>query len=160
MNIPLDAFVELDRLNMTSIIESAGGKFDSAFRLARLTSEIENGSVLDAVWQNNHLLGYLEFQIRGDRISIQSIQIHPDYQNGSILARLLGKAYEQLRNTPVMTVSSSAHQGNIKSLSLHRNLGFDEIARKGDQVRFEISSFRLLDRLSRFQHRIKTQEIS
>ena len=34
MTTPLDAFVELDRLNMAPIIEAEGGRFDPAFKQA------------------------------------------------------------------------------------------------------------------------------
>ena len=153
MTTPLDAFVELDRLNMAPIIEAEGGTFDPAFRHSRLISEIKAGAELNGVWQNNRLVGYLEFHIVGDCCKVQSIQIHPDYQNGVVLAQLLGQFCKRLRRTSMLTVNSCVHQGNLKSLSLHRKLGFDEIKRENNRLFFEVNSYDLIERLKRFEHR-------
>lgn len=151
MTIPIDAVIELDRLNMTPIFEAMGVTFDPILRRDRLISEIEAGSKLETIWQNNLLIAYLEFQIVENHCNVQSIQIHPHYQSGIVLANILGKTYKRLLNTPILIIHSSVHEGNIKSLSLHRNLGFDEIIKKENRVLFEISSDVLIKRLSRFE---------
>lgn len=151
----MESFVELDRLNMAPIIEAEGGTFDPAFRYARLISEIKAGAELNGVWENNRLVGYLEFHIVGDySCKVRSIQIHPDYQNGVILAQLLGQFCKRLRRAPMLIVSSSVHEGNLKSLSLHQKLGFDEIKRESNRVFFEVNSYSLIERMKRFERRI------
>ncbi|MEM6352445.1 MAG: GNAT family N-acetyltransferase, partial [Cyanobacteria bacterium P01_D01_bin.14] len=150
----LDAFVELDRLNMAPIIEAAGGKFDPVFRRTRLIAEIESGSELIAVWRNDSLAAYLEFQIINDRCKVQSIQIHPDHQGSAILACLLGKVCKMLQDAPRLIVHSSVHEGNTKSLSLHQKLGFREIKRERNRVMFEVHGYDLIKHLSRFERRV------
>ncbi|MDZ7956102.1 GNAT family N-acetyltransferase [Nostoc sp. DedQUE09] len=153
MTISLDALVELNRLNMSLIIEAAGGTFDPAFRRTRLVSEVEAGSEIITVCQKNRLAAYLEFHITGNNCNVQSLQIHPDYQGSTILARLLSKVCQRLRNAPTLIINSCAHEGNTKSLSLHQKLGFYEVKTEGNRVFFEISGQNLIARLNRFEQK-------
>lgn len=101
---------------------------------------IEAGSELEAIWRNNCLAADLEFRIADDRCEVQSIQIHPEFQDGVILVHLLRVICKRLRNISALTIHSSMHRVNPKSLSLHQKLGFDQLKSERGRVFFEISS--------------------
>ena len=158
MNLPVDAFVRLDELNMAPIIEAAGGVFDPAFRRTRLRAEIESGCKFEWVSRDGWVIAYLELRLTGDRCHILSIQIHPNHQYGVTLAHLLGKVGKRLQDLTALTVSSSVHEGNNKSRSLHQKLGFSEIKKEGGRILFETSSYALIERLKRFTQRVVRSE--
>ena len=88
---------------------------------------------------------------------VQSIQIHPELQGGGTLVRLLRAVCKQLQNVSALTIHSSVHGVNLKSLSLHQRLGLDQVKREGGRVFFETSSDALIKHLSRFEPKVRSK---
>ena len=147
----IDALVELDRLNMSAVIEASGGHFDRDFRRGKLLRELQEGAVVKVLRRERKVVAYLEYRPEMDGSwRVLSIQIHPDHRGGGLLRSLLGLAAEAIRGGEPRRVATSAHVGNAPSISLHERLGFERGAVEGDRVLFEIDGDTLRDHLARF----------
>ena len=147
--------VELDRLNMSPIIERAGGRFVPGFRLAKLREEIDSGAEFITLERQDQLVAYLEFLPEPDGIcKILSLQIHPDWQRTSLLRTLLRLALDRLKSASpsFRLIRSAAHVVNPTSLSLHEKLGFTATTRTPDRIEYQIPPTTLLTRLHSILH--------
>jgi L-amino acid N-acyltransferase YncA len=154
MSFDVDALVELDRLNMTAVIERAGGKFDPQFRRSKLLVEQERGAEFVCVGRHGRTVAYLEYLCEPDGAwQVLSIQIHPAHQTGFVLRDLLNEAGGRLLAKNPVAIRSSVHVTNHASLRLHRKLGFIETDRTADRVLFRIDGGRLSQRLVHFHEK-------
>jgi ribosomal protein S18 acetylase RimI-like enzyme len=148
----VDALVELDRLNMSPLIEAGGGHFDPAFRRKKLLQEIEGGAAVRILRRERKVVAYLEYKPEEDgRWRILSIQVHPDHRGGGLLRELLGLAAKAARKGGPGRVVTSVHVGNKPSISLHERLGFRRIGGDGDRLVFEVAGDTLRRHLTRFE---------
>jgi L-amino acid N-acyltransferase YncA len=147
LDVSVGECVELDRQNMTPIMEAAGETFDATNRKARLAKSLATNGRLVGVWRDGRLAGYAELRLTGDRCALWSVQVHPCYQQGPVLLGLLRRIAEVLDPAEVRVVASAAHAGNEKSMRLHRLLGFLKVGECGDKVLFEATAWELAARL-------------
>jgi L-amino acid N-acyltransferase YncA len=148
----VDELVELDRLNMSSVIEAAGGKFDPEFRRRKILLEEERGAVFITIRRSGTTVAYLEYMPEPENTwKIASIQIHPSHQNGFVLRDLLAEASRDLRSRTPSSIRSSVHFTNQASLRLHRKLGFVKTSETEDRILFRIDGTALSERLARFR---------
>ncbi len=148
----IDELVELDRLNMTPVIEQAGGTFDPEFRRENLLLEIKKGAIVFSVQRAEKTIAYLQYMPEPNDVwNIMSIQIHPSWQNGFVLRTLLAEARERLQIHKPSLIRSSVHFTNKAFLRLHRNLGFVKLEEKADRIIFVADGKTLSRRLACFK---------
>ena len=151
MDLDIDAFVELDRINMAPIIEKAGGSFNPQFRRERMLLELEEGATFLFVQKRGLTVAYLEtMREADDTFNVMSIQIHPSFQKNCTLRDLLVAASKQLLVKLPREVRTSVHFNNHRSLKLHRKLGFEETQEKDGRILFRIDGAQLCQRLAQF----------
>ena len=151
----IDELLELDRLNMASIIEQAGGKFDPEFRRRKILEEMERGAVFISIQRTGNTIAYLEYMPEpNEPWHIMSIQVHPSHQNGFVLRDLFSEAGRRMRARPPSSIRSSVHFSNQASLNLHRKLGFMKIGEKAERILFSVDGPTLAQRLDRFTRRM------
>jgi len=150
----INELVELDRLNMTPVIEQAGGTFDPELRRRKVLLEMEKGAVFFSIQRSGKTIAYLEYMPEpDDRWRVMSIQIHPAHRNGFVLRDLLSEARQRLQTHAPSAIRSSVHFTNQASLRLHRKLGFVKIEEKEDRILFVTDGKTLSERLARFKKR-------
>jgi L-amino acid N-acyltransferase YncA len=147
LDISLGEYVELDRLNMTAILDAADETFNATNREARLTKSLATNGRLIEVRRDGRLAAYAELRFTGDRCALWSVQVHPCYQQGTALLGLLCRIAEELDSSQVRVVTSAANAGNEKSIRLHRLLGFREVGESGGKVLFEACAGELTGRV-------------
>ena len=147
MDAPVGECVELDRLNMSSVLAAAGETFDAAGRAGRLAKSLATNGQLITVRRDGRLAGYIELRFADNLCAVWSIQVHPRDQGGTVLLALLRGVARAIDPSRVRVVVSAAHSGNRKSVRLHRLLGFREVGTNGQKIRFEAGVAELVTRL-------------
>lgn len=157
MNIPIEAIIELDHLNMAAHFDAIGQKYDPTIRRAGIKREIEEGAQFIFVNCGDRLIAYLEF-VMDDQgvVRIPSIQIDPRHGHPTVLRRLLVEAVPKLSNIKSQRIQSSVHPSNHKSLRLHQRLGFRITSSDKDRIRFETPGDELLRRIQKALRRETT----
>lgn len=144
----IEKIIELDRINMQPILKKFSIAFNPQLRKDGLEKEMNEGAKFLIVKRCNMLVAYLEYIIQEDNsCKVPSIQIHPQYQNGITLYRLLVNIYRELVIDCPTFINSSVHKNNIASLSLHKKLGFSNISETNEKIEFRVSSKEFLDRI-------------
>lgn len=144
----IQEIIELDKINMQPILEKFSIVFNPQLRKDGLENEINKGAKFVIVKRNNNLIAYFEYIIKDDNTcKIPSIQIHPQYQNGTTLYRLLVSIYDELKNNCPSCIYSSVHKSNMASLNLHKKLGFLSINETNERIEFKVSGEELLERI-------------
>ncbi len=120
--------VGLDQSNMAAVLAGLGEEFDPDIRRA---SMYNNQYVFILAWDEfytpERLLGYLQYGPEGDdplQLWIHSVQLHPDYQGGPLLARLVCAAGQLLQKSRFSNISFMVHKVHEKAMGFYRRLGF------------------------------------
>jgi ribosomal protein S18 acetylase RimI-like enzyme len=145
----IQEIIELDKINMQPILEKLSIVFNPQLRKNGLDKEINEGAKFVIIKRNDNLIAYLEYVIEdGNTCKVPSIQIHPQYQNGTTLYRLLVSIYNELKNNCPTYIYSSVHKNNVASLNLHKKLGFLSINETNERIEFKASGKEFLERIS------------
>ena len=149
----IDEIVELDRINMSSIIEAQGGMFDEDRRRNSLVADLSKGLVIIPNIENEQLIAYLELlQIDNRNVKVRSIQIHPGCNKGLALKKLFSRFLEFFpKNTLPEYFCSKVHKANTKSLALHKKLGFTRYKTDDDSDYFKVQGNTLYEYIKRFE---------
>lgn len=111
MTQDLESIVEIDRINMSPILEEAGNKFSFDRRLKALKKELEEGAVIVTDNDNDMLSGYAQYLPKGNgEVYIVSIQVLPKYRDGVALRRQLNKLKKDFAAKNIFAVTSSVHE--------------------------------------------------
>jgi ribosomal protein S18 acetylase RimI-like enzyme len=141
--------IQLDLINMTGVLHQSGSLFDPELRRQRLLLELQYGSRLIRIQNGNSLVAYLQYLCKPDGAAeFQSVQVHPQYRNNvAVFRKLIRAAIELLENTSPASFKSIVHASNIRSLNMHRKLGFQQTEVRSQQIVFEIAPEYLLTNL-------------
>lgn len=151
MNI--DQIIELDRINMEPVIEQLNlpFKFNPDLRRKGIEKEINEGAKFIFIERDNIIIAYFEYIMDDFGVcKIPSIQIHPEFQNGIALKKLLDKVYSEWSYNCPLVVTTSVHKTNKKSLNLHKRLGFEVVNETNERVEFKIPGEKLIKRIEFF----------
>ncbi len=147
MNI--EQIIELDRKNMSFIMDRFSIQFDPDQRRKSIMQEIEAGAKFHIVKRHERIVSYLEYMpCDDDSYKVLSIQIDPIYRKSFLLRSILKEVYKDLKENEPSRIYSTVHRCNKPSLLLHAKLGFSKTGQTEDRIMFEISGEELLDRLS------------
>jgi len=150
MNVNIDEIVELDRINMSPIIAKSGGEFSPSKRKNKLIEELSSNSIILTHYQSKKLTGYVQYIPRDNgEYYVLSIQVHPNYRNGSVLKKLFKLASNDLLQRKPLSLTSSVHNSNIPSIRLHERLGFLIKSRTSDRINFAYSGAKMEGKLNR-----------
>lgn len=144
----IEEIIELDKINMESILKKFSIEFNPKLRKDGLEKEISQGAEFVIIKKNDILIAYLEYIIQDDNTcKVPSIQIHPKHQNGITLYHLLVNIYDELKNNCPTYIYSSVHKDNTASLNFHKKLGFININETNERIEFRVSGKELLKRI-------------
>lgn len=148
----IDEIVELDRLNMTPVIERTGSTFDPDLRRKKIIAELQEGAVFFSVRRAGETVAYLEYMPElHDTWNIMSLQVHPAHQSGTVLRDLLTEGRRCLQANVPSCIRSSVHVTNQTSLRLHHKLEFVKTEEKDGRILFVTEGKILLKRLACFK---------
>jgi GNAT superfamily N-acetyltransferase len=147
----IDNILELDRLNISPILEAVGKKFDSHYRRNSIEAEQRQGASFITIFRSDLLVAYLEYlPVCRYKWEIMSLQIHPDYQRTGILRDILAKSFSILSQHIPIVIKSVTHTSNARSLVLHRKLGFKIVGQSDDRIFLEANGIALYRQLAFF----------
>ena len=86
----------------------------------------EQGRKILLIRAGNVLAGYVQYQIRGDTLHVEEIQLKPCYHRTMVFYRTCQYLMENLPEE-VQCVESYVNKENINSLSIHNTLGMKRI---------------------------------
>lgn len=121
----IQEIIDLDRENMTPILEQVGRAFPDALRLKGLHSPTTE---LIVATHGTELAGYIEWCRDWNDVNniyLVSIQIAPQYRGGTLFALLLRKACSELQQRNFAKLTSNVQTSNAKMIALFSKLGFN-----------------------------------
>jgi hypothetical protein len=139
--------IELERFNMTPILNNHGKEFNEFEILADITTNNFGLRNLFCVYSKNDILeGYFRYNFDEEgNVIVRSIQINPNSANFSVLKKLLCIAYMHLRLLKEeILIYAWVNNGNTPSFNLLRKLNFKFGTGNRDASKFIVSKSTLL----------------
>jgi len=147
----IDQLVKLDKLNMEPILKSLFASFNPRQRMKKIKEEIKDGAGFIFFESDSIIVAYIEYMpLDKNCYGILSIQIHPEYRNGSVLRQLFRKAYHEMKSLRDVSFVSSVHINDSLSLKLHEKLGFKKVLESDGRVDFEVHGDVLVENLKKY----------
>ena len=140
-DLKVSDIVELDRINMSDIIEKSGGTYSPEKRSNALKQETRDGSKVITKYIGPKLAGYLQYSVdEFGSCYVVSLQVHPDHRNGSVLIWLIRNFKSCIPAQHIKELRSSVHINNTVSVSLHKRLGFSLRNTENNRYKFFLAT--------------------
>lgn len=147
---------DLDRVSMATFFGEDIALFDTLAATHNHQSLIQEGAEVITYRSEGRLVAYITYMVLLNKKEclMISLQTHPNYRNGVVLAKLLAKIAERLAMyEPNLlheaTIRGTVHPQNLPSIRLHRRLGF-QAENKDDVIIFYVQVPTLLEKLGRY----------
>lgn len=118
-----DDIIELERVNMTPILEELGFTFDSE----KLRENLSKDQEIVTIYKEDVLLGCIRYTYIPDlphAVKVLSIQINNPKKNRFVLVSLKKKFLKDLNSKDIKKVITIVQKSNLDSIHFHEKLGF------------------------------------
>ena len=123
----MQEILALDRLTLTAHTRAAGDEFTTATHRAALVAILPKSKIIK-IHRGALLAGYAYLWPKEDGLwHMGGFGIHPNFRFGRVIKQLLAEIKVLVRQEGITELQSHVYKTNLRSLALHRRLGFKVI---------------------------------
>lgn len=121
---PIDEYLRIDLLALRAHTEAAGDPFDATEHRARLARSFAISEICE-VRRHGVVVAYAMLRPKtGGVWFVSAFNVHPNHRTPGVFAALAAEFIAQLQRQRVCEIQSHVYRTNIRSMALHRRLGF------------------------------------
>lgn len=145
----VDAITALDLITLFDRRIGDDAPLDPETHRVAVAETLKTGQAV-TVWHGDALAAYAVFIPRGEGVWFATgIALHPDLAGPGTIRQLRDKIADFLRGQDVAWVESNVFRSNLKSVALHRRLGFEVFRENEHGFAFAASAEHLRAQLAR-----------
>lgn len=141
---PIDEYLHIDVLALRAHTEEAGDQLDETEHRARLARSFAISEICE-VRRRGVVLAYAMLRPKAHGVwFVTAFNVHPNNRTPGVFAALAAEFIAKLQHHGISEIQSNVYRTNIRSMKLHRRLGFIITRENEKGVEFTASAATIL----------------